>query len=79
MKWVSVKEGVNFWINEVQSCSRETVIIVQVFSPLPNKLTSTLHAAQTVSIIGKLRLKSSVNLVLVHPLPIEKTDNYSLL
>jgi hypothetical protein len=51
MKWLSVKECYYFKVNEVKGSSAETVVIMPIFSPLPDKLARTLHAAQIVNII----------------------------
>jgi hypothetical protein len=55
-----------------------TVVFVWTFSPLPNKLAPTLHAAETVSISPTLGLDFSGNLGLGHLFPVEETHNYSL-
>jgi hypothetical protein len=45
MKWLSAKERYYFKANEVKSWSAQTVVIMPIFSPLPNKLALTLHTA----------------------------------
>jgi hypothetical protein len=45
MKWISVKERYYFQVNEVKSWSAQMVVIMPIFSPLPNKLARMLHAA----------------------------------
>jgi hypothetical protein len=61
MKWLSVKERYYFKVNEVKSRSAQKVAIMPIFSPLPNKVASTLPAVQIVSIIPILCLESGMN------------------
>jgi hypothetical protein len=79
MKWLSLKERYYFKVNEVKSWSVQTVFILSIFSPLPNKLPSTLHAAYTVSIIPILCLESGMNFGQGHLFPVKKTHDYFLL
>jgi hypothetical protein len=58
--------------------SMEASPIVFMFSPLPNVLTLTLNATETVNIILELRFKSGVNLVRLHAFFVEKADHDSL-
>jgi hypothetical protein len=44
MKWLSVKERYYFNVNEVKNWSAQTIVVMPIVSPLPNKLALTLHA-----------------------------------
>jgi hypothetical protein len=52
---------------------------MEVFSPLPDELTSMSNTSNTVSIIGELCLKSPVNVVRIRVVLQEKSNDHSLL
>jgi hypothetical protein len=56
----------------------EASSIVFIFSSLPNGLTSTFNAIETVHIIIELRLKSGMNLTWLHAFFVEKSNDDSL-
>jgi hypothetical protein len=53
--------------------------IMHKFAPLPNRLTPTLDASETVGFIPELCEESHVNIVCIDAFLEEKANNHSLL
>jgi hypothetical protein len=64
MKWLSPMLT-RFGVAKIDRRATRPRIVMDVFSSLPDELTSSSHASNTVSVIGELCLKSLVNAVRV--------------
>jgi hypothetical protein len=78
MKWLAIKAGANFQVDESKEGLTSSFFIVQIFSPLPNVVALTLNTTETVCIISELCFRSEMNLVKLHAFVVEKMDDDSL-